>query len=217
MADISNPTCFSEADRKLIAKTLANVEFSHASWNEDELAVLRSFMRNHYRDMQLGVCAFCRNAVSLQSASNCHVEHIAPKSLYRHFMFEPKNLCVICADCNEIKRDQEVMNDVPDTVVRGVTRRRYPRSASAFWIVHPHFDTWTDHIEQFGMFYVDKSRKGHFTIGACRLNRRLWKYGWEADFREVDVAAAATQFLQATTQGARARALHSLKKLLILS
>lgn len=121
------------------------------------------------------MCAYCRNPVSLTSAQNAHVEHIAPKSKYLKFIFEPKNLCVICADCSAIKQNQEVL-DSPDTIKRKT--RRYPRSSSAFRIVHPHFDKWDDHILKVHGFFVDRTPKGHFTIGACVLNRKLRQFGW---------------------------------------
>jgi hypothetical protein len=216
MSDISVAVAYTPALQVLIDSKTACPSFTHTDWSGDDLALLRQFIRDHYRDQQIGICSYCRGTVSVHSAANCHVEHIAPKSKYLDFIFEPKNLCVICADCNEIKRSQETLNDVPDTVVKGNSRKRYPRSSRAFKIVHPHFDNWDEHIEQFGGFYVDKSDKGHFTIGACRLNRRLREFGWEAEYDDADVATAAQIYLDCQDPQKRQRALRSLKKKLIL-
>lgn len=217
MADIVEPVIFSAEIEAVIAGKVGLPEFSHQSWGGEDLQAVRRYIRDHYRSVQVGACAYCKNDVSLQAALNCHVEHIAPKALYKKFMFEPKNLCVICADCNAIKREQEVMEQMPDTVVNGARRKIYPRAASAFKVVHPHFDNYDEHIERFGMLYVDKSDKGHFTIGICRLNRKLREFGWEAEFDEADVARAAEDYLAASGQRAKARKLDALKRVLVLS
>ncbi|SDZ70593.1 TIGR02646 family protein [Variovorax sp. YR266] len=202
---------------QLIASKLADQSFTHEDWARDELEALRHHIRAHYRRAQVGICAYCRQSVSLQSAMNCHVEHIAPKSKYRHFIFEPKNLCVICADCNAIKREQEVLRNEPDTVVGGEGRKRYPRSSNAFKIVHPHYDEYERHIKVVnGAYYLDLSSKGHFTIGACKLNRRLREFGWEAPYDDADVSAAAEKFLGTKDPLTRSAALKSLQEMLIL-
>lgn len=216
MADISNPVVYPDDVLLAIDQALARNDFHHGLWSDECLEVVRGHIRRHYREVQFGICAYCRAAVSLQSSLNCHVEHIAPKSIYQKFIFEPRNLCVICADCNVIKRDQEVMAETPDPVIRGGTRKRYPKSSSAFKIVHPHFDVYDEHIEKFDSFYVEKSEKGHFTIGACRLNRRMREFGWEATFQEADVTSAAEDYLAASEPLARSRALNKLKRILVL-
>lgn len=216
MADISNPVQITAEFIPVIDKVRDHADFNHKKWSLDDLEGFRKLVRDHYRNEQRGSCAYCKGALSLQSAANCHVEHIAPKSKYLDFMFEPKNLCVVCADCNEIKREQEVHNEEPDPVNNGARRRRYPRAASAFKIVHPHYDNFYDHIEIFGRYYGDKTDKGHFTIGACKLNRRLRRFGWEVDFEDADVASAAQQYLDTTEPLARTRSLHALKRMLVL-
>lgn len=216
MVDISNPARITAELIAVVERVKAEAGFDHSRWGADTLEEFRRFVRNHYRVEQLGKCAYCKGGLSLQSAANCHVEHIAPKSKYIDYIFEPKNLCVVCADCNEIKREQEVHDEVPDTVNQGARRRRYPRASSAFKIVHPHFDVYEEHIEVFGSYYVDKSDKGHFTIGACKLNRRLRNFGWEAEFEEADVANAAQHYLDTKEPLARARSLRDLKRLLVL-
>ncbi|AUM69205.1 HNH endonuclease domain-containing protein [Pseudomonas fluorescens] len=175
---INNPLSCSAAQAKLIAEKTSDPMFQHSHWSTDELQELRSYIREHYRREQKGICAYCKNPLSLVAANNAHVEHIAPKSLYFKFIFEPKNLCVICADCNIIKRDQETFNTIPNTVKplqEDRERKTYPRSSSAFLIVHPHFDNWDDHIQKFGIRYTDITEKGAFTISACRLNRFFHK------------------------------------------
>ena len=185
MADIKQPIEYTEPQKSLIESKLQDAAFTHINWGEDDLIELRKTIREFYRKTQHGFCAYCKNVVSLEAVDNCHIEHIAPKSKYRDFIFEPKNLCVICADCNKIKREQETLGQEPDSLKNGSRRKLYPRSTEAFKMVHPHFDSYEEHIEIFGdYFYVDKTVKGGHTILFCKLNRRLHKFGWRREYTE---------------------------------
>ncbi|MGS0536282.1 HNH endonuclease [Pseudoalteromonas sp. SaAl2] len=178
MAEIKSEVLFNKAQKQLISDVVDNPDFKHSDWNNDnlskELAGLRSFIRKHYRVQQNKRCAYCRKDMSVVSALNCHVEHIVPKSLHDKYMFLPKNLCVVCADCNQIKKDKETL-----TLNQGGKKRtRYPRASSGFKIVHPHFDNYEDHIDiSRDNWYIDRTSKGHFTIGVCKLNQRSADYG----------------------------------------
>lgn len=216
MADINNPAVYSPVLKALIESKLKDKKFTHKNWGDDDLLTFRSTVRSFYRSEQNGNCAFCKGPVSLQSAANCHIEHIVPKSRRPEFIFEPKNLCVICADCNEIKRSQETETKIPDTLTKGDDAKRYPRSSNAFLIVHPHFDEWKLHIIKFGELYVDLSDKGAFTIGACVLNRKLREFGWEAVVTdEATLRGAVEAWLKATDTILAARALQLMKRLLV--
>jgi uncharacterized protein (TIGR02646 family) len=186
MSDITFQIEHSPKHQTLIKEKLEDPLFTHKNWLDPDLASLRSSIRNHYRKQQVGLCAYCKNELSLKAVGNARIEHIVPKSKRRDFIFESKNLCVICDDCNTIKSNQDVSNSAPNPLKKNITKQ-YPRSSGAFLIVHPHFDKWEEHIVKFNTVYVDKTDKGSFTIGACVLNRRLREYGWEADF--VDEAA----------------------------
>lgn len=178
MADINNQVVFTTEINQQISTKSSQKGFNHQNWGDNDLLGVRSFIRNFYRNEQTGICAFCKEPVSLVSALNCHVEHIVPKSLHLDFIFTPKNLCVICADCNMIKREQETLGEIPETL-ENADATIYPRSSNAFKIVHPHFDIYTEHILIKSGFYIDKTSKGHFTIGACKLNRKLHVFGYE--------------------------------------
>lgn len=212
MADINTPVIYSAEISRAIAAKQGQSDFVHSHWSCEELKEVRRFIRNHYRKEQGGLCAYCKNAVSLHSAMNCHVEHVVPKSLYKDFIFIAKNLCVICADCNEIKSNQEACGEISDTLENGEFRKLYPRSSNAFKIVHPHFDDYDSHIKRLGPFYyLDRSDKGSFTITVCKLNRHLRNFGWEAHYDEADVMDAAARFLESEPGMDRVRAFERLK------
>lgn len=217
MSDIIASYQYTSDLLKLITEKKAQANFSHKSWSDDDLEPLRKNVRNFYRTQQKGKCAYCKQNVSNISALNCHVEHIAPKSLYLDFIFNPKNLCVICADCNQIKREQETLGTIPATIKNSLIKK-YPRSSSAFKIVHPHFDTYEQHIIEINGFYLDRSPKGHFTIGACNLNRKLHIFGWEIDsFNESELCSMMSSFLDEKDILIRMKYLELIKKTLLLN
>jgi uncharacterized protein (TIGR02646 family) len=218
MADIKQSIEYTDSQKKQIEVKLRDSSFTHNDWGEDDLINLRKEIREFYKKQQHGFCSYCKNTLSIQAVENCHVEHIAPKSKYRCFMFEPKNLCVICAECNKIKRQQETLDQEPDTVKRGSTRRLYPRSSNSFKIVHPHFDNYEDHIEIFGdYFYVDKTVKGGHTILYCKLNRRLHSFGWRREYIEDSaVIDMAGKLLAETDPSGQRRRIEEMAKLILL-
>lgn len=214
MPDIVTPFKLTPTQSKLVADTVAA---GKVDWSSSSLASLRSAIRTHYRREQKNLCAFCRKEVSLRSALNAQVEHVLPKTLYPQFMFEPANLCVVCADCNEIKRNQETANEVPDPLRNG-GKRRYPRASSSFKIVQPHYECFDEHIVIFHLYYVEKTAKGHFTIGACELNRHMRRFGWTAPiYDDSDVAEAMTRYLDAKSFMEQSAAMDKLRRLLALS
>jgi hypothetical protein len=179
MADIQVPITYSLDFRRLIEAKLSDPTFAYQDWSNDDLLDLRRFIRDYYRDVTKK-CTYCKKDVSLQSANNCHVEHIIPKSLgIKKFIFEPKNLCVICSDCNEIKRNKEVDDNYDKILLKNKPYKSYPRSSDSFLIVHPHFDNYEDHIFKCGDIYIDLTSKGSYTMYICKLNRKIHKFGIE--------------------------------------
>ncbi|ALS32446.1 hypothetical protein PTRA_a1195 [Pseudoalteromonas translucida KMM 520] len=144
---------FTKEQKALIKEVVDTPEFNHIDWSSDSLENLRSSIRN---------------------AANCQVEHIAPKSKYKNFIFTPKNLCVVCVDCNNAKRDIDVVKPLP----LKKERTKYPPS-SQFLIIHPHFDTYDEHLIKFGeRFYFSLTEKGSCTYSVCKLNKGLADMGY---------------------------------------
>ncbi len=179
MPDLNNEFVFNEEFRTLARLKMNDPTFTYKDWGNEDLKTLRSEIRDFYRNEQKGLCCYCREVISLKSASNAQVEHIIPKSKNRKFIFTPKNMCTICADCNEIKRNKEVLKTIEDTTVRPYTN--YPSSKNAFIIYHPHFEEYKDHIFKVGDLYIDLSKKGSYTIYICELNRKAHEFGIEPE------------------------------------
>lgn len=210
---IENIIEFNEEDLNIINAKLDSSSFLHSNWGDEQLLSIRSKIRRFYRDEQVALCAYCNNDVSLISAGDAHVEHIVPKSIYRDFIFEPKNLCIVCCDCNTIKRNQEVLSEIPDTLRNNVVQ--YPRSSGAFKIVHPHYDNFRDHIKKKGRIFIDRTPKGLFTIGACKLNRYFHQFGVDDEFLDDDeLTDLMAEFMDGSNSLQKGRALNRLRDIL---
>ena len=199
MADIDNPVKLTPQLQQLVDAKRADPAFSFKCWGDEDLAPVRSFIRAYYRQVQRGKCAYCRRLLSGTSAANCNVEHLLSKSLYPAFIFEPKNLCAVCAECNNVKKAREVHNGPVDALNKAKAIR-YPKTGASFKVVHPHFDVYEDHILVLKKkFYVSMSPKGSFTIDTCDLNAEVRKYGWKRDFIDEKAARSAAKRLLAST------------------
>lgn len=168
--------------------------FSHMSWSDADLQLLRAEVRNHYRHEQRLQCVYCQEPIGVRAAHAAPIEHIVPKSEYLDFIFEPRNLCVVCPDCNEYKGKGEVLCE---PIISGARRRRYPTASSSFRIIHPHIDEYEEHIIKANRIYVDITPKGHFTIGLCKLNRFFHHFGACDEFvNDVKLAEANELFFK---------------------
>lgn len=174
MPIIDKPIELSELALEVIEQKSKSAMFSHADWGCEELKVVRKEIREYYREIQRLRCVYCQNQVSARSAQGAFIEHIIPKSQNPHFMFEPKNLCVVCADCNEYKGGKSVDFE---RITTSRNKRKYPESSADYRIVHPHFDEYEDHILKANRIYVDRSEKGGYTIYICGLNRFFRRFG----------------------------------------
>lgn len=127
---------------------------------------IKSFKENIRKHMfyQQGCkCAYCKMEMLL-GCSNLQKDHIVPKIPHLEWMFLPENLCVTCDKCNNNKSDIETLVD--ESVVE------YPFESSAFKIIHPFFDNYSEHIEIVDdLVYKAKTEKGKFTINTCKLFR----------------------------------------------
>jgi uncharacterized protein (TIGR02646 family) len=213
MARLLTAIAFSESAQKLIGKFNIDHFFDHKIWDTQDLEELRKEIRDFYRIEQKAICSYCRQVISIVFPTNAHIEHIAPKSIHPEYIFEAKNLCVICSDCNQIKRDQETINEIPDTIKKKY-KTKYPDKPEDFFIVHPHFDDYDKHILIINGFYVDNdSKKGNFTIGACRLNRKLSITGWESEVvEETEIIEDFTEYIEEKNILRKGKILENIKR-----
>jgi uncharacterized protein (TIGR02646 family) len=213
MAKIIKAIEYSNEATNCIKKYKVDKDLDHKIWDTDDLDDLKKEIRDYYRSEQKAICSYCRETVSIIYPTNSHIEHIAPKSLHPEYIFQPKNLCIVCSDCNQIKRSQETLAQIPDTI-KTKYKTKYPDKPEDYFIVHPHFDDYDKHILIINGFYIDKnSRKGNFTIGACRLNRKLAIVGWEPEIvEESQLVEDFENFIEETNVLKKGKILEEIKK-----
>lgn len=108
-------------------------------------------------------CAYCRIELRI-GCSFMQREHIVYKDLHPQWMFEPRNLCVVCDRCNNFKQTTEVLSN-PEA-------NTFPEESKDFLIVNPFLDKYSEHIElKNGIIYEGKTDKGKFTVETCHLYR----------------------------------------------
>lgn len=133
-------------------------------WSKNTFSELKGNLKAHLRVQQNNQCCYCKKILGYD-LKEVEIEHILPKSKYHAFVFEPKNLALSCPACNLHKGDSDVYakNKLPV---------RYPAASCSYKIVHPHFDTYSNHIEiRDSAVYIANSRKGSYTIHVCQLWR----------------------------------------------
>lgn len=149
-------------EEKIELASCGHPEAEH--WKKSCLKDFKDHVKEYYSDKQNNRCVYCRMEVSLATGFY-HIEHIAPKSLYPRWMYEPKNLCLACPNCNSAK-------NATDILVRNKTNKELPSISEDYLIVNPYLDKYFDHIEIIdGLLYHGLTRKGIKTIEVCHLTR----------------------------------------------
>jgi hypothetical protein len=152
------PIVFSDDERTLIG----TVVDQGGGWDSPDLDPIRSRIKQFYLAGQRYRCCYCQRENVVRHGRAWDVEHVISRAANAAFMFEPENLAVACLDCNLAKLDTDIL-------VR--PRVRFPRTADAYRIVHPHFDEWDDHFLFGGVVYTPLTAKGAETLKICKLYR----------------------------------------------
>lgn len=137
-------------------------------WSDEGLAALRGRVKTFYIAAQGEHCCYCARHLAAAFHRSWDLDHIVDRAKYPWFLFTPENLAASCPECNQAKTDKEVL--------KNPGRKTYPNNTDAFRIVHPHFDSYDDHIYRDGFVYVPKTDKGKFTIVLCDLLRFAVRY-----------------------------------------
>lgn len=160
-----NEVIFKDTELALVYEFNKLKEKKSDAWSEDKYIDLRNAIKEHYLKEQDYTCFFCRQRYVVKSKRAWDAEHIISRSTHPSFMFEPKNLCITCPDCNLEKRDLPVLDRQ--------NRVRFPQKSEAYKIVHPHFDNYFEHIQVIivGVMYVGRTPKGRTTARVYGLDR----------------------------------------------
>lgn len=166
---IDEPIAFSDAALEHIEK-YDGVNYKY--WNVDcpENSAIRKEIRGYYRSKQQFKCVYCNRLRQDFHGGQWDIDHVVPKQIYPHFLYEERNLVVTCKDCNQKKSNKNVLAENTDA------SQNYPNQKENYKIIHPHFDNYLDHIDvsynHSGMIiHKFKTQKGVFTFETCGLIR----------------------------------------------
>lgn len=157
------------------------------AWDSGAMVVnaFKTHLKTNLRTLQSGRCCYCRR--HLGDTRDTHLEHFLEKSTYPGFRFEIVNLGLSCSTCNGnklvafqrisrlVQKRKTRTTGLPCTkttapAVLGTHNAGLPPLTAYRW-VHPHHDTYTDHIRiRKSWVYAPHSRKGFRTIRGLKLN-----------------------------------------------
>lgn len=134
---------------------------------------VKEAIKKHYLKAQDYTCPYCRQRIVVDHLAVWDAEHIISKDENPQFMFEPKNLCVSCKDCNKSKAAKTVL------VKPSKTLRKLPVDPDAYTYCHPHFHIYSQHIRvvEVAGFYMPLTERGIALIETCGLLRFVLKFG----------------------------------------
>jgi 5-methylcytosine-specific restriction endonuclease McrA len=171
---------FSEESRTTINDYLLKkkTEKDTPQWDAECFRGVRAEIKDFYKIKQDYICSYCAKRVQVRHSMVWDTEHIVSKERHPEFMFEPRNLCIACKDCNGYKDEAEVLSNAK--------RVKYPTKGQDFLIVHPHFDEYGEHIRILAKdIYVARSKKGGFTKRICQLDRFTYEsVSWDKSIAE---------------------------------
>lgn len=182
---IENHVVYSEEQLQLLGQYAEREDKSGADWSNEEFNEIRTAIKAHYKVEQNYKCPYCATVYPVTNGMAWDIEHVVPKDKKVGFMFEPRNLCVACKDCNGAKSSKEVLVNP--------RRVRFPNRSCDYKIVHPHFDNYEEHISAIvpGNFYRPLTKKGEFTIISCGLLRFYGVVQKEQPEQDIDDLAKA--------------------------
>lgn len=130
----------------------------------------RKEVRDYYRDEQGLTCPYCGRVREEFHGGQWDIDHIIPKSSYPEYLYTPRNLAVTCKDCNTHKSKKNPLLHQQER------QAPYPNNSECYKIIHPHFDSFHEHIRltrdingrSYHEIITDKGRE---TFHVCHLIR----------------------------------------------
>lgn len=168
MLNLIDPIIYTPKEKNYVNRTL--LPLREKAWDNSAKLTkeIKNRISNHTIIAQGGRCAYCETPLLKGSHA---IEHIAPKSLYGSFCFEPYNLVTACTSCNSPGNKGETDTIIPPCVMRDYTNNR-------FKIVHPYFDKPDNHFK-----YLDDDKtvfdKANCSAKALEtINMMHWDEEW---------------------------------------
>lgn len=137
MLNLFEPVQFTAEEKAFIDATLKPLGKDGWSNTDSATKAIKHHISKHTIIAQGGRCAYCEKVLA---EGDVDIEHIAPKTHYGEFTFEPYNLVSSCTCCNApVNKGQK------KTIVDPVNKAAYDQNE--FSMVHSYFDNPDDHIK----------------------------------------------------------------------
>lgn len=165
----------------LNAAALADYAWTSTAGN---VVKFKRSLKAQLRTLQSGRCCYCRRMLPADTMAT-DIEHFVEKAAYPHLTFEVVNLAISCKTCNSKKnksylrlcdrltRKASKAAGVRTRIVCCPTVRIGPSLANGadYRWVHPHLDTFSDHIAlKRSWIYMPRTTKGFRSIQGMELN-----------------------------------------------
>lgn len=172
---IANPVTYEKKikDKVDSYNKLKKEEKFGSYWDNEkdkELSNVKKHIKDYYIKVQNYTCPYCQQKIVIKHNGVWDAEHIIPKDEYPQFLLEPKNLCVSCKDCNQEKKNKNVLVNP--------NRKTFPTKNTDYKLSHPHFDDYFSNIKilKSSLCFIPLNEKGKKTIEICGLLRFLYKF-----------------------------------------
>lgn len=148
------------AQRGLLEETEFNAWFDKS----DVKARMKKAMMHEQRLR----CCYCQRFQDTFNNLVWDLEHILCELHYPQFFATADNLAVACKQCNNAKKQTDILRPQPRPEPR---IEDLPTASASYSIPHPHFDTWNDWLRHINFqVYSSETEKGLELIKICRLN-----------------------------------------------
>lgn len=143
-------------------------------WSDNELESIRNKIKNYFKTVWTEQCCYCKRGLEDEFNMVIDIEHILPKSSYRHLSFELKNLNLSCKRCNmKIKKERiDFLVDIQISKTNFTDHLNYK-------FIHPNFDNYQTNLRYINFTldtkkfikYLPQSEKGKFTYSYFNLDK----------------------------------------------
>lgn len=141
-------------------------------WKNPCVYSVKRELKSHRLLEQRGVCCYCQQYIHGQHKMTLDIEHILPKSIFKHCIFDLKNLAVSCRRCNFHKSDKlDFLNSDLRLIPKKDKSDLFKEIHYKF--AHPNLTRVFDHL------MISKAQEGGNTLIKYRLKTNVGKFTYE--------------------------------------
>lgn len=152
---------------------------SNSPWRDDSLDDIKKRLKTFLISKQEQRCCYCQRNIKGEFLFVLDIEHILPKSIFNHCIFDLSNLAVACKRCNMyIKKNRIDFFNPTHEKNRQLKHRLF--KSELYYFAHPNLDNSKEHLYYIMhddsrcplkyMKYYYMTGKGRYTYEYFKLN-----------------------------------------------